>query len=648
MDKNVIFRIFFLIIFGAATVWGSVVLTDQQKIYDDLSLSYFYDESNALTPEAISQSRFTEHLPNPFTLGYREGAGWFRFTLHNRSSEETFVLTFSEPFWYTFNLFEPTSDGWIQHRAGLDTPLLERDIQDPFPAFELRLEPGESRTYLIRGTTYNAQLGDLRLYTHSAYFNPSRLTLNTFYIFYTGVLLILILLNLVLLAQMRERLNVYYIGYVLSFVIFISMFSGSYLMLGFEGWGTGLHTTGTAVMAFMALFSSEYLELKTYYPRLNRLFHIMVFVFIVMGVLIHYHTPYVTLIFNLISAALVFLLLVIAIRIWKAGHIQTRYYLAALILYMPTMGMMVLTFNTFLPNTDITRYAFLFGAMAELLFFSLILASKYHTAKFDEIRLQKELLAAKQKSHDYLQREIERQRHEIQTKDAMMFQQSRYAAMGEMIGNIAHQWRQPLNILSLILVNLKDHYETKELTHEKLESLTDKADELIQKMSTTIDDFRTFFEPNKEKKSFFLADAVQEAYNLVNIVFAQKNIEVSIDIDPSLSIVGYKNEFSQVLLNLLTNSRDAFESNHILMRRIRVYAYSCSDGICLEISDNAGGIPEEVLPRIFDPYFSTKEEGKGTGIGLYMSKTIIETHHHGSLTAANTEEGALFSIILPL
>jgi len=641
-------RILLLFFLYLPASFASVVITDKQDTYDAFNLLYRYDATGQLSIDTVSKTDFPTTIPSQFTLGYHEGSAWFKITVENRSHNHHFVLSFSEPFWSQFDLYEPTAEGWKKQANGLNIPLNQRSIQDPSPAFRLQLASGEKKTYYLHGRTSNAQLGSLTIYAHETYFNPSRLTLNTFYLFYSGVLFIIMILNLFLLAEMRERIYAYYIGYVLAFILFISMFSGSYLMFGFGGWGTGLHTVGTVVMAFMALFSSEFLELKTYFPRMNLFFKISTVLFLAMGVLISQSVPYVTLIFNLFSAVLVMTLFGLALRTWVQGHIQTRYYLIALIIYMPTMAMMVLTFNTLLPNTDFTRYSFLFGALAEIIFFSLILASKFHTARYDEIRLQKELLAEKQKNQDYLEQEIDRQRREIHEKNAMLFQKARYAAMGEMIGNIAHQWRQPLNILSLILINIKDNHRYGNLTEQQLESLTDKADVLIQKMSTTIDDFRNFFQPNKEKKEFCVLDAVKEAYALVDVAFNQHGIHVDIRIDPSYTIFGYKNEFSQVLLNLLSNSRDAFEEHRIRERNIEIGAQRQDNSIILSIKDNGGGIPPDVLPRVFDPYFSTKEEGKGTGIGLYMSKNIIEAHHHGSLSVTNDSEGAVFLIQIPI
>ncbi|MCK9373282.1 MAG: ATP-binding protein [Sulfuricurvum sp.] len=232
-------------------------------------------------------------------------------------------------------------------------------------------------------------------------------------------------------------------------------------------------------------------------------------------------------------------------------------------------------------------------------------------------------------------------------QEAIMMQQSRMAGMGEMIGNIAHQWRQPLNALSLICINVKDAYDYEELTSEFLQKSTAKAEVLIRKMSTTIDDFRNFFKPDKEIGAFNLKDTVDEAYGLVDVAFTQQGIGVDIRIDPSLEVRGYKNEFSQVILNLLNNARDVLEERAVKEKKIHIRLLRKGSHIVLTLQDNGGGIPQAVLPRIFDPYFSTKEEGKGTGIGLYMSKTIIEEHHKGVLHASNEGEGACFTIILP-
>ncbi|MDP3301147.1 MAG: HAMP domain-containing sensor histidine kinase [Sulfuricurvum sp.] len=236
-------------------------------------------------------------------------------------------------------------------------------------------------------------------------------------------------------------------------------------------------------------------------------------------------------------------------------------------------------------------------------------------------------------------------RHE---QEGIMLQQSRLAGMGELIGNIAHQWRQPLNVLGLMIVNIEDAYNYGELTKERLEKAVQEASEVIQKMSKTIDDFRSFFEPDKDKISFNLLDAVNDSLSLVKSIFTQEHIEVTVEIDPSLELFAYKNEFSQIMINLFENARDAIIERKITNGKIGIIALSSKEEITVSVKDNGGGIEDKILQRIFEPYFSTKEEGKGSGIGLYMSKTIIEEHHQGKLTVRNNESGAIFTATFPV
>jgi len=423
-----VIRIVLLVILYLSNALATLVLTDTAKTYDNFSISYYYDQTSSLNINNIADLNLTRSTPSQFTFGYREGTIWFKLTMTNRSKESDFVLHFTEPFWTTIDLYESVKDKWIRHQNGLRIPLRERQIQDAKPAFYLHLHPGETKTYFIQGQTHNGQIGAFKVYTEKEFFRPSRPTLNHLYLFYSGVLAIIIILNVFLWLEIRERIYAYYIGYVSAFIVFITMFNGSYLCFGFHPWERGLHVVGTVVLAFMGLFSGTFLELKKYYPIMDSLFKIFITAFLLLGLLIEFGTPYTTLVFNILSSIFVTLLLILAIRAWMHGKIETRYYLAALIIYMPAMGMMVLTFNGLLENTDFTRYSFLFGALIEIIFFSLILASRFHVAKDEKIHFQKALLAEKKKNLERLQHEIALQHQEIQEKNAILFHQSRYAA----------------------------------------------------------------------------------------------------------------------------------------------------------------------------------------------------------------------------
>jgi len=231
-------------------------------------------------------------------------------------------------------------------------------------------------------------------------------------------------------------------------------------------------------------------------------------------------------------------------------------------------------------------------------------------------------------------------------KDHLLMQQSRLAAIGEMIGNIAHQWRQPINALTLLLSNIKDAYKYNELDQDYLDKSVNTGQTIIQHMSATIDDFRNFFRPNKEKAHFSVNEAAKDAMSILEAAFKNAAIAVSVENSEDVMAYGFRNEYSQVLLNLLTNAKEALQQQNIGNGVIRITISANAGHAVVVIEDNAGGIPPDVLPRIFDPYFTTKE--KGTGIGLYMSKMIIEHSMNGSIETFNVEGGARFVVTVPI
>lgn len=230
-------------------------------------------------------------------------------------------------------------------------------------------------------------------------------------------------------------------------------------------------------------------------------------------------------------------------------------------------------------------------------------------------------------------------------KDHLLIQQSRLAAMGEMIGSIAHQWRQPINTLALLLENLRDAQAFGELDAAYLDRSVEEGQAVIRRMSVTIDDFRHFFRPDKEKTRFTVGRAVGDVLGILDPAFHHNGISVRVEGGGDALVWGYPNEFAQVLLNLLANAKEVIVEREARDGEI-VIAIAVVDGaVRIEVRDNAGGIAPGVIDRVFDPYFTTKE--KGSGIGLYMSKMIIEGSMGGTIRAANRERGACFTITMP-
>jgi two-component system, sensor histidine kinase and response regulator len=264
----------------------------------------------------------------------------------------------------------------------------------------------------------------------------------------------------------------------------------------------------------------------------------------------------------------------------------------------------------------------------------------------ERIRAEEELLHI----NETLEQRVALSVENNMAQERMLIRQNRLAGMGEMVGNIAHQWRQPLNALGLLLFNIKDAYQFNTLDAAYLDQAVADGNRLVQKMSTTISDFSNFFRPDKEKCAFSALGQIREAISLVESSFQHGNISIHIDAPHDFKLLGFPNEYSQVLLNLLSNAKEA-----ILARsqpqfsgpgRVDIALSEHNGQGIVTVTDNGGGIPAEVLDRIFDPYFSTKKNG--SGIGLYMSKMIIERNMNGSITARIIEGGAEFRVCVPL
>ena len=221
----------------------------------------------------------------------------------------------------------------------------------------------------------------------------------------------------------------------------------------------------------------------------------------------------------------------------------------------------------------------------------------------------------------------------------MMQQQSKLASMGEMIGAIAHQWRQPLNSLAIHVQNLDDDFEDGLVDEKFINEFIDDNMKTINFMSHTIDDFRNFFRVDKKRSSFSAKKAINSVLKIQSSMLEKSDITINM-FNGDLVVSGYESEFKQVILNLINNAKDALVENHTVEAQINI---SFEHNKIL-INDNAGGIPQKIMDRIFEPYFTTKEQGKGTGMGLYMSKMIIEDNMQGSLHVSNVNHGAKFTI----
>jgi signal transduction histidine kinase len=347
------------------------------------------------------------------------------------------------------------------------------------------------------------------------------------------------------------------------------------------------------VTVFILLFVRSFLETKKYLPKHDKILGYMM-IFVILD-LVLFFIP-IMLIFQLYSFLLLYVIWLAWLR-FKQGYKPALFFM---------LGWFALMLGIFVSDFFDEKYfifePILVGSTIEALFLAIAISYKMKTLK-DEKEQQKELL----------------------------IHQSKLASMGEMLGNIAHQWRQPLSRLGYILMNI----ESKDKEHQHTQKLQEASDQL-EFMSQTIDDFRDFFKPDKEKEPFSLVEETQKVISLLDVI----EVEIALNVIEDINILNYKNEYKQVILNLLTNAKEVLEERDIPSPKIVLTI----DKNQVTVSDNAGGIKVKEIQKIFEPYYSTKVQG--TGIGLYMSKMIVEKNMGGKLSVTNKENGALFMLVL--
>lgn len=251
-------------------------------------------------------------------------------------------------------------------------------------------------------------------------------------------------------------------------------------------------------------------------------------------------------------------------------------------------------------------------------------------------------------SYDAIRQDITSKK-ELEEQQGILIEQSKSAAMGEMISMIAHQWRQPLQAVSILIQKLPlNKMLDGEISDELLDQVVEDIGSQLQYMSKTIDDFRDFFLPDKAQETVPVNVIIDKSLEFLSMMIKTDSISVNLEAKTTTKVTLHVNEIVQVLINLIKNARDVMIERKIEHKELNIRYYDNNKCLIIEIEDTAGGVPEEFLAKIFEPYFSTKSDKNGTGLGLYMCKTIVEKHSNGRLSVSNSKLGAVFKVELPI
>jgi len=293
-------------------------------------------------------------------------------------------------------------------------------------------------------------------------------------------------------------------------------------------------------------------------------------------------------------------------------------------------------------NTQILVFIMTLLVMLLSLWFSLLITKNFQRILNSLSDTIEKRNSENEKMQQLLEKKVDEAVVKAREKDQIMYQHARLAAMGEMIGNIAHQWRQPLNALTLLIQSFGTKSLSGKLDQTFIDKQVDEGMRLAVSMSDTIEDFRNFFSPSKEKEHFDVSKSIHDTLEMSSFFCQDENIDIEVICDEDIKIYGYSNEFSQVILNFINNARDNFkhkdihENKKILIEIKKIK--SDTPSVNIYFADNGGGIEEHIIDRVFEPYFTTKHKASGTGIGLYMSKQIIEAQMNGEVSVKNLDK----------
>ena len=406
-----------ILLFLTTTLFGRIVLSDEKSFYNKFSLEYVYDKTEKLTISDVENSSSFKTASSNFTFGYIDGVTWFKIDIENLSKQEDYVLSFNEAIWETFDLYHVEDDTYKIEPNGLSTPLQERSIMDVNPTFNLRIPKNATKTFYIKGQTIASQIGNFEILTKKEYYNPSKITITHIYIIVAFIFMIIAVLNLYSYILTKDNTYLYYIIYIISSILFTSMHSGSYLILGFNGWSEGLHVVGAFVIMFLLLFTDKFLNFKKRLPSIHKFFMFSAIVFLIFAILIYNNIPYSSGLSNIYASIFFMILILSVIKVFIQGYSTAKYYLIGLLIYASLMALMIATFNTFLDYSTFTRHAFLAGSLIEIIFFTLILTSKYRSINLEKIRIQKELIAQKDVNKEHLELKIAKRTKEIELQN---------------------------------------------------------------------------------------------------------------------------------------------------------------------------------------------------------------------------------------
>ena len=590
----------------------------------------YIDSNNSLKLEEIITKKVVFKERNNLFFGHTDAQIWIKFKVKNpTNSVQNHTLHINNPLLQSINFYELEDNSLKTYKNGYLIPLKERMIPSVDYLFQTKLAALQEKTIYI--SAYSKSFLDLRLmhFTNLRDFYSNSFKDNVLTTALLSILVAFLIFNTIIylinLNFFCKPLYLYYILY-LTIYIFMQLQYSNYISLFVDFQNNHyliFNVSLSAVIIFLFLFFREILQVRKKFKYFNYLIMGLIILHATVLMSFFIHDTFLLHFRNVFLVPLGFLILGTAIiHAMRHKILYSKYLFASWFLVIFCTSCIVLKQSTnlnlaFIDNLFLGK-GLLIAAIIETTIFSVILALKIQHLK-EEDSLKGDLLQSKTKG----------------------------AQMGEMIGMIAHQWRQPLSAINAeattLLVQMElDTYQEKDLRKHLRNTLGH-----IDFLSETINDFRSFFKKDTIPKITTVNKAIQKALNITQSTFYEHHVSIDKQWKSEQVIKLYLNELTQVILNLLKNAEDNFQEKDIKNPKIFISTVDYDNFVEIRVCDNGGGIDKDHIETIFDQEFSTKDESIGTGLGLYMSKLIVEEHHNGKIYAENNDNGVCFIIKLP-
>lgn len=612
-------------------------------------LSYFKDSSATAILSQVQKKSFLPYEDENVNFGFTKSAYWFKIDLKRdfQAAQSRWWLKIDYPLLEKIDVYLVDRKGNLISQRHLGSSVSSAFRELPLRDFvtELPLREYAETTLYVRVKTQSSMQVPLSIYSSELLFEEverDNLAMGIYY----GIFLIILFYNGGIFFYTKDRNYLRYIFFLSSFILWQLSFDGvgaeylwrdSFWLIehGASFW--------IAMSAFSALyFGQSFLQTFRYAPRINNIIRLLMVFSLTMG-LASLILPYnKVIVINTALAAIVPMTLFSAgIMVMRRGYRPARFYIAGWSSFL--VGTIIFAFNKFdlIPSFNGVNHIQQLGSAIEMIFLSWALADRIHL-------LQTKYIDRLGHLNERLTKKVEDALAKERLKDRLFVQQSRLAALGEMIEQIAHQWRQPLNNLALINQDLYVKYKLGKCDESCFYRAHERVDEHLQYLSKTIDDFRNYYKTDKSVQLENMGELVKDALRLSEVFLKYAKIKTTVSIETTQKVNMAKNEMIQVLMNLIKNAHDAIKEKQSNDGEINICVRDIDGYVEICIEDNAGGIPPDVMEKIFDIYFTTKDSDQGTGLGLHMSKYIIEESFGGSIRVENTDRGARFTIRLPI